>query len=76
MQETWRTASYSMNNGACAEIGAWRTSLFSEQINCIEAGSGQSVIGVRDTKEAHLGDARTVLAFAPAAWSRFISGLK
>jgi hypothetical protein len=40
--------------------------------NCIEVGQGTTVIAVRDTKEAHLGRARTVQEYGPEAWRDFI----
>lgn len=60
--DKWRKSSYSTGNGgSCVELA--------------DNGLG-TVIRVRDTKEAHLGDARTVLAFTPGAWSGFMSGIK
>jgi hypothetical protein len=58
-------------------MGNWRKSTLSySNGNCIEVGEGETVVGVRDTKQAHLGDARTVLKFTPAAWRAFTAGLK
>ena len=66
--QDWRESSYSAGGGECAEVGSGFT-------NCIEAGHGDAVVGVRDTKEAPLGAARTVLEFTPAAWSAFLGRL-
>lgn len=74
---SWRKASWSGGNGECAEIGSWHKAEASfSNGGCVEAGSGTAVIGIRDTKQAHLGEARTVLEFTPAAWRKFITGLK
>ena len=74
---SWRKASYSLANGNCAEIGSWRKATASAHNGgCVEAGHGTAVIGVRDTKQEHLGDARTVLEFSPAAWRAFTARLK
>ena len=76
----WRKSSASAS-GACAEIGAYRTS--SASINdagagseCAEVGTGPAVVGIRDTKQAHLGAGRTVLEFSPGAWGRFLAGVR
>jgi Domain of unknown function (DUF397) len=61
----------------CAEVGAWRTSLASSCAHCAEVGQAvRRVVVVRDTKQAHLGRKRTVLAFEPEAWRRFIAEVK
>lgn len=74
-ESAWRKSTKS-ESGNCAEIGAWRKSVRSAGGNCLEAGQGQQVVGVRDTKQAHLGAWRTVLEFSPAAWQRFLDGLR
>jgi hypothetical protein len=73
---SWRKSSR-CGTSECAEIGAWRksTSSFSNG-NCAEVGQGQAVVGVRDTKQEHLGEARTVLEFTPAAWAAFTRRIK
>jgi hypothetical protein len=53
----WRKSSYSGGNGG----------------NCIEVGSGQDAVVVRDTKQA---DSGPVLRFDPLAWRRFADRLK
>lgn len=58
-----------------SENGAWRKSTHSAGGNCVEAGGQPGTVGVRDTKEAPLGAARTVLEFTPAAWSAFLGRL-
>jgi len=72
----YRTPSFSHANGNCAEIGAWRKSGASYGGgNCAEAGYGAGVIAVRDTKEAHLGEARTVLEFTPGQWRGLLADI-
>lgn len=56
----WRKASYSTGGAT----------------NCVEVASALGAIGVRDTKQAHLADARTVLCFAPEAWREFTVSLR
>lgn len=74
---TWRKSSYSKACGNCAELSSWRKSSASNPNGeCVEAGQGAAVIGVRDTKQAHLGEDRTVLEFSPAAWAAFMAGLR
>ena len=72
----WRKASYS-KSGNCAEIGAWRKSARSQGAsNCAEVGTGDAVVGIRDTKEAYRGDDRTVLEFSRAAWAGFLGEIR
>jgi Domain of unknown function (DUF397) len=74
--DMYRKSSHSTANGDCVETGSFRKSTYSAAGNCIEAGHGAASVGVRDTKEEHLGDARTVLEFTPSAWAAFTRGLK
>ena len=60
----------------CAEVGAWRVPLASDAGACAEVGTGAAVVGVRDTKQAHLGETRTVLEFSSGAWGRFLAQLR
>lgn len=54
-------------------MGTWRKSTYStEGGSCIEVADQPGRIGVRDTKEAHLGNARTVIEFDRAAWRGFM----
>jgi hypothetical protein len=83
-EPVWRKASYSNPNGACMEVAVWRKASYSESGNCAEVGSyrksrigaGEAVVGIRDTKQADLGGARTVLEFGPAAWLEFTTKIK
>lgn len=71
----FRTSSYS-GGGNCIKAGNYRKSSYSNYLQCIEAGDGSGVVAVRDTKQAHLGDGRTVLEFSPGAWTAFTASLK
>jgi hypothetical protein len=51
----------------------WRKSARSAELDCVEAGQGQGVIGVRDTTDKGQG---LVLRFRPASWARFTASLK
>lgn len=55
-------------------VSAWRKSTYSGSNggNCVEIAAEAERVLVRDTK--HLDSA--VLAFSPAAWGRFLPGLK
>jgi uncharacterized protein DUF397 len=55
----------------------WRKSRYSNPSgSCAEVGQDRSMIAVRDTKQEHMGDARTVLRFSQAGWREFTGGLK
>jgi hypothetical protein len=56
----WRKASYSTGGAT----------------NCIEVADGQRNVMIRDTKEHHLGDNRTVLAVSPTSWRTFVESLQ
>jgi hypothetical protein len=74
---SWRKAEASKANGNCTEIGSWcKAEASAHNGGCVEAGHGTAVIGVRDTKQEHLGEARTVLEFSPATWAAFTARLK
>ena len=60
LTSAWRKSHYSTGNGG----------------NCVETASSPSRVLVRDTKQAHMGDARTILAFGAEAWAEFTSGLR
>jgi uncharacterized protein with LGFP repeats len=62
---SWRKSTYSTGAAQCAEVGQ------SGPSNTLN-----TLVAVRDTKEAHLGDDRTVLSFSAGAWQDFISRLK
>jgi Domain of unknown function (DUF397) len=65
----WIKSSYSHALQNCVEVTAWRTPSRSDgNGECVEAGNGPGVVGVRDSK--HPGGA--VLAFTPAAWQAFL----
>lgn len=56
----------------------WRKSAFSNAQGgaCVEVASTPGQVGVRDTKQARLGDARTVLSFTTGAWETFTASLR
>lgn len=70
---SWFTSSYSNSQGACVETASWRKSLRSGPSNCVQAGYGPGVVGVRDSQ---LGGASLVLEFSTAAWAAFTARLK
>jgi hypothetical protein len=75
--DTWRKASFS-GPTECLETNTWTKSSYSHTDwtgQCVEARH-DGVVGVRDTKQAHLGDARDMLEFTPAQWTAFVGGLK
>lgn len=57
---TWRKSSYSSSSGGA----------------CIEVASSATTIAVRDTKQADMGDKRTVLGFSSAAWIEFTRSIR
>lgn len=57
---TWRKSSYSTGGGG----------------SCVEVAGTPASVGVRDTKEAHLGSTRTLLTFTPEAWRGFTATLR
>ena len=71
-EDGWRTSSYSITNGDCIEVGAWRKSSRCTGGECVEVGSGTAVVGVRDTKLAQ----SPILAFSPDAWTRFTARIR
>ena len=70
----WRKSTFSVA-GNCIETGSWRKTTYSEPGTCVEIGAGTTV-GVRDTKEKHLGERRTILEFSPDVWHAFTASLK
>ena len=68
----WRksTASGATN---CVEAASWRKSTASgPDHDCVEAGHGPGVIGVRDSRDPDGG----LLEVTPAAWRAFTARLK
>ena len=62
-----------MNNG---DSPAWVKSSYSMGNGaCVEVGASGQVY-VRDTKQEHLGSARTILAYSPDAWREFTGLVK
>jgi hypothetical protein len=59
-------------------MGDWRKSTYSNGTggDCIEVAGTSGQIGVRDTKQALFGNARTVLTFTPNAWQKFTASLR
>lgn len=43
---------------------------------CIEVASGTRLVIIRDTKQEHMGNARTMLSVTPEAWREFIDAVK
>lgn len=72
----WRKPAASMANGACAEVGAWRKARGGDSGECAEAADLVPVVAIRDTKEAHLGAARTVLETTAGDWARFLGRVR
>lgn len=56
----WRKSTYSSSGGA----------------SCVEVARSTLGVMVRDTKQDHLGKARTVISISPDAWQRFTSSLR
>lgn len=56
----------------------WRKSAYSAQggASCVEVANTPGMVGVRDTKQAHLGADRTVLSFTPDAWRVFTAKIR
>lgn len=79
----WRKATYSNPNGACVEVGEGLVNQFRKSKytlhapvqNCVEVGK-TATVAVRDTKQEHLGNARTVLEFSDGAWGEFLGTLR
>ena len=68
---TWRKSSYS-NATNCIEAASWRISSRCSAANgCVEVGSGEAVVGVRDNTL----EQSPVLVFADD-WRRFLLRLK
>lgn len=75
MNYGWRKASYSNSQGACVEAASFRKSSYCcfPSGDCVEAGNGPGVVGVRDSQ---LGTSSAVLEFSTGAWGTFLAGLK
>lgn len=58
-------------------MDTWRKSSYSNSNggSCVEVADAPA-IGVRDTKQAHMGDARTVLTFEPGTWRGFVAAVR
>lgn len=44
-------------------------------IHCVEVGQ-PGPIAIRDTKEDHMGDDRTVISVSPSAWKNLLGSLQ
>lgn len=56
---------------------AWRTTSYSNETgSCVEVGQAADRVMLRDTKQQHLGIARTVLDVTPNAWTTFTASLR
>jgi hypothetical protein len=62
----WRKSSWSAYNGNCVEVAAGARPV---------PGLANTVIGIRDSQEAALGDARTVLQVPWTVWREFTAWL-
>ena len=68
----WRKSSRSVS-GECVEAASWRKSTASgPDHDCVEAGHGAGVVGVRDSRDPDGG----LLEVTPAAWAAFTARLK
>lgn len=59
-------------------MGDWRKSSFStaQGGSCVEVADTATRVMIRDTTQAHLGDARTVVGVPGNAWQAFTASLK
>lgn len=57
---TWHKSTYSSSTGGA----------------CIEVASLTRSVAIRDTKQEHMGEARTVLTVTSSAWQTFTASLK
>jgi hypothetical protein len=72
---SWWKSSYSAANGNCVEVGWEKSSHSFSNGNCVEVRKAATV-GVRDTKEQHLGTGRVILGFSREAWQDFTQRVK
>lgn len=58
-------------------MGIWRKSTYSSAQGgaCIEVADSPRSVMIRDTKQAHMGDARTILSVSTDAWKSFTASL-
>ncbi len=68
----WRKSKHSFANGNCVEAASWRKSGRSGASDCVEAGHGAGVVGVRDSRDPD----GVRVEFTPAAWRAFTARLK
>lgn len=65
-------------NGTNTSTNAFRSASYTMNApvqNCVEVGRAGAV-AVRDTKQAHMGDSRTVLEIGPGAWGAFLAQIR
>jgi hypothetical protein len=68
----WRKASLSFSSGNCVTVAGWRAARASGMSECVEAGTGPAMVGVRDSKNA----GGPVLRYSPEQWRAFCARMR
>lgn len=68
----WRKAARSHANGNCVEVAGWRVPASCQGGACVEVGSGDALVAVRDSQLAD----SPVLEFGAATWREFAGRVK